>query len=158
MTDVAKPQSVQRPQPLPNDLTSPFWDAARDGVLALQRCSGCARFHHPPLAYCPECHSNSFAFTPVSGRGTVYTYTIMRQARVVGFEDMVPYACLAVEIDEQPGVLVVGNLVEADPESARVGMRVEVRFEPLGEGMQLPQFAPQQQQGDRGSLPLKGSA
>ena len=70
----------------------------------------------------------------------------MRQARVIGFEDMIPYACMAVEIDEQPGLLVVGNLVEADPESVRVGMRVEVRFEPIGEdGMMLPQFALMQQ-------------
>ncbi|HZS13265.1 MAG TPA: OB-fold domain-containing protein [Candidatus Dormibacteraeota bacterium] len=143
MTELRRPQQVHRPQPVPNEMTAPFWDAARQGVLALQRCTGCSRFHHPPLPYCPECHANSFEYAPVSGRGTVWSYTIMRQARVVGFEDMIPYAAMAVEIDEQPGLLVVGNLVEADPESVHVGMRVEVRFEPIGdEGMMLPQFAP----------------
>jgi uncharacterized OB-fold protein len=143
MTELRRSARVQRPMPVPNETTAPFWEAARHRILALQRCSGCSRLHHPPLLYCPECHSNTFEWTEVSGKGTVWSYTIMRQARVVGFEDMIPYACMAVEIDEQPGVLVLGNLVEADPESVRVGMRVEVRFEPIGDdGMLLPQFAP----------------
>jgi uncharacterized OB-fold protein len=143
MTEVHPPLQVQRPQPELTPLTAPFWEATRMDRLALQRCTGCGRFHHPPLPLCPECHSSSFEYRPVSGRGTVYEYTVMRQARVVGFEDLVPYACLVVEIDEQPGVFVIGNLVGAPADSARVGMRVEVRFEPYGaDGTQLPQFAP----------------
>ncbi|HXA28416.1 MAG TPA: OB-fold domain-containing protein [Candidatus Angelobacter sp.] len=143
MTELRRPLRVQRPEPQVTPLTAPFWEATRAGLLALQRCTACGRFHHPPVPLCPECHSSSFEATPVSGRGTVYEYTVMRQARVMGFEDLVPYACLVVEIDEQPGVFVVGNLVDAPAADARVGMRVAVRFEPYGdEGLQLPQFAP----------------
>jgi uncharacterized OB-fold protein len=143
MTQLRRPLRVHRPEPQVSSLTAPFWEATRHGRLALQRCTACARFHHPPVPLCPECHSSSFEYAPVSGRGTVYQYTLMRQARVVGFEDLVPYACLVVEIEEQPGVFVVGNLVEANPASARVGMDVELRFEPYGDdGLQLPQFAP----------------
>lgn len=143
MTELRRPLRVQRPEPQVTPLTAPFWEATRHGLLSLQCCTGCGRFHHPPVPLCPECHSSGFEQRPVSGRGTVYQYTVMRQARVLGFEDLVPYACLVVEIDEQPGVFVIGNLVEADAGDARVGMRVEVRFEPYtDDGLQLPQFAP----------------
>ncbi|HEV7679155.1 MAG TPA: OB-fold domain-containing protein [Candidatus Dormibacteraeota bacterium] len=143
MTELRRPLRVQRPLPQVTALTAPFWEATREGVLALQRCTACARFHHPPVPLCPECHASGFEYAPVSGRGTVYQYTVMRQARVIGFEDLVPYTCLVVEIAEQPGVFVVGNLVDAGGARARVGMEVELRFEPYGEdGLQLPQFAP----------------
>jgi uncharacterized protein len=143
MTELRRPLGVQRPQPELTSLSAPFWEGAGQGRLVLQRCSACARFHHPPVPLCPECHCSEFEATPVSGRGRVSHFTVMRQARVVGFEDLVPYACLVVEIDEQPGVHVVGNLVDAPADAAHVGMRVEVRFEPFGdEGMQLPHFAP----------------
>jgi len=142
MTELRRPLRVQRPEPLVTPLTAPFWEATRRGLLSLQRCTTCARFHHPPVPLCPECHSSSFEYRPVSGRGTVYQFTVMRQARVIGFEDLVPYACVVVEIDEQPGVLLMGNLVDADPFDACVGMRVAVQFEPYGGGLQLPQFAP----------------
>jgi uncharacterized protein len=143
MTELRRPLRVQRPEPQVTPLTAPFWEATRQGLLSLQRCTACARFHHPPVPLCPECHSSRFEYRPVSGRGTVYQYTVMRQARVIGFEDLVPYACVVVEIDEQPGVLLMGNLVDADPFDAHVGMRVAVQFEPYGDGgLQLPQFAP----------------
>jgi uncharacterized OB-fold protein len=73
----------------------------------------------------------------------------MRQPRVLGFEAIVPYACLAIEIDEQEGVIVMGNLLGVPADSARVGMRVQVRFEPLGgeSDLLLPQFEPLSREG-----------
>ena len=133
---------AKRPIPAPTSLTEPFWAAARERRLAIQRCEQCGRFHHPPQPMCPDCHANSLSFETVSGRGTVYEYTIMRDARVQGFSESIPYACVAVELAEQPGLLVVGNLVGASPEDARVGLRVEVTFEEIGEGFVLPQFRP----------------
>jgi len=151
MAKLQRPLRVSRPLPELTQLSAPFWEAARHGQLALQRCTACGRFHHPPVPLCPECHASTFEQAPVSGSGTVYQYTVMRQARVVGFEDLVPYACVVVEIDEQPGVLVVGNLVGGPADAARVGMRVQVRFEPYGDdGLRLPQFAPLSPLGSEG--------
>ena len=138
----------RRPLPVPTALTEPFWDAARQGRLALQCCTNCDRFRHPPVPLCPYCHSSAFEYREVSGAGTVYEYSVMRQPRVAGLEVLVPFACLVVEIDEQPGLLVVGNLVDAPADQARVGMRVQVRFEDIGEdGLRLPQFAPHDEKG-----------
>jgi hypothetical protein len=75
--------------------------------------------------------------------GTVYEYSIMRQARVMGLEGLVPYTCVIVEIDEEPAVFIAANLIGISPDEVRVGMRVKVRFEPVGDGeMYLPQFVP----------------
>jgi len=140
MTDVLS--RPQRPQPVVDELTAPYWAAAVQGRLVIRRCSDCGRFRNPPSPICPDCHSESATWTEVSGRGTVYQYTVLRQPRVGGFESVIPYACIVVELDEQPGLLFVANLVDADVDVARVGLRVQVQFEPLEDGLKLPQFAP----------------
>lgn len=76
----------------------------------------------------------------VSGRGTVHSYTVMRQPLVAGFENSIPYTCLVVELEEQPGLLIVGNLEDPPTAGVAVGQGVEVVFEPIDEGFVLPQF------------------
>ena len=122
------------------DLTRPFWDAAREGRLVIQRCAACRRYNHPPRTACDACLSTDLAFEEVSGRGTVWSFTVMHQKSVAGFEDAVPYLTALVELDEQPLLLLVTNLPETDPASVRIGGRVHVIFEPLGDGLMLPQF------------------
>jgi Rubredoxin-like zinc ribbon domain (DUF35_N) len=68
---------VTRPIPVPNEWTMPFWDAARRGVLELQRCRNCGHFQHPPYATCTQCVATDLKFEPVRGVGTIYAYTIM---------------------------------------------------------------------------------
>ncbi len=132
---------IRRPALDPSPLSAPFWAAAARGELAIQACTGCSKMHHPPVPVCPDCHGTAFDFAVVAGTGAIYECSVMRQARVVGFEAMVPYACVVVELDEQPGLLVVGNLLGAPVEAARVGSAVRVHFEPYGQGdLQLPQF------------------
>jgi uncharacterized OB-fold protein len=80
----------------------------------------------------------------MSGRGRIYAFTIMHERSVVGFEDAVPYACIAVELAEQPRLIVVSNLVGAPATAARVGMLVAVEFEQTSGGVTLPQFRPDQ--------------
>ena len=67
MSDWSK---VTRPIPVPNEWTKPFWDAAKQGVLALQRCQACGHFQHPPYATCVSCMAIDLAFEPVSGKGS----------------------------------------------------------------------------------------
>ncbi len=78
----------------------------------------------------------------MSGKGTVYTFVVMRDQRVRGFQDRVPYVNVWVELEEQPFLTVVANLVDAEPKEARIGMPVEVTFERLTEDVALPQFRP----------------
>ena len=137
MSDWAK---VTRPIPVPNEWTKPFWDAARRGVLELQRCRACRRFQHPPYPTCVNCMSIELAFEPVRGEGAIYAYTIMYHAGDRRFASAIPYASIIVELDEAPGALMAGNLLEAPYTEAKVGRRVEVVFEPLNDDITLPQF------------------
>src|SRR5213083_1641660 len=128
MSDWSK---VTRPIPVPNELSRPFWDAARQKVLALQRCQACKHFQHPPYATCVRCMGIDLKFEPVSGKGAIYAYTIMYHAGDKRFAAAIPYASIIVELDEAPGALLAGNLLEAPYTEAKVGRRVEVIFQPL---------------------------
>jgi uncharacterized OB-fold protein len=129
-----------RPIPVPTPLTQPFWDAAKERRLVIQRCRKCRRYFHPPVQFCLNCFSEDLAFEPVSGRGRIHARTVMHDPRIRGFEESVPFAIVAVELDEMAGLLLVANLLGSTPEEARIGSRVEVDFEPIGDGFVLPQF------------------
>jgi uncharacterized protein len=137
MSDWSK---VTRPIPVPNEWTKPFWDAAKQGVLELQRCQSCGHFQHPPYATCTQCVSTDLKFEPVRGVGTIYAYTIMYHTGDKRFAPAVPYASIIVELGDAPGALMAGNLLEAEYTEAKVGRRVEVVFEKLNDDITLPQF------------------
>ncbi|HEX2827487.1 MAG TPA: OB-fold domain-containing protein [Burkholderiales bacterium] len=135
---------VTRPIPVPNEWTRPFWDAAKEGRLALQRCQSCRQFQHPPYATCVNCVSTDLKFEPVSGKGSIYAYTIMYHTGDKRFAPAVPYASIIVELDDAPGALLAGNLLDAEYTEAKVGKRVEVTFQRLNDDFTLPQWRPAQ--------------
>jgi uncharacterized OB-fold protein len=137
MSDWSK---VTRPIPVPNEWTKPFWDAAKRGVLELQRCQSCGHFQHPPYATCTQCIATDLKFEPVRGLGTIYAYTIMYHTGDKRFASTVPYASIIVELDDAPGALMAGNLLGSEYTEAKVGRRVEIVFEKLNDDITLPQF------------------
>jgi uncharacterized OB-fold protein len=137
MSDWSK---VTRPIPVPNEWTKPFWESAKQAVLSLQRCQACKRFQHPPYATCVNCMSVDLKFEPVSGKGAIYAYTIMYHTGDKRFAPAVPYASIIVELDDAPGALLAGNLLDAEYTEAKVGRRVEVTFQKLNDDFTLPQF------------------
>ena len=146
--------SPQRPRPVPDALSRPFWEAAARGELAIQRCDGCGRYQHPPRPLCEGCAESRFSYPAVSGRGRVHGYTTNHQRNVAGFEDAVPYVNLIVELEEQPMLCLVGDLPADEADWVAVGAPVEVRFEPFGDAAggaaALPQFGPAREGGDGG--------
>jgi uncharacterized OB-fold protein len=136
--------TVSRPVPVPDAKTQPFWDAAARSQLVIERCDDCGLYSNPPPPICPRCHSSKLTFQPVSGRGTIYAVTINHYGAVKGFQNAVPYAVIAVELEEQQGLLFLANLVNAPASAATVGLSVAVTFEPLEGGLKLPQFQPRQ--------------
>jgi uncharacterized OB-fold protein len=130
----------RRATPVPDELTEPYWQAAREQRLVMQRCVACRTYIHPPFPMCTSCYSTELSFEEVSGRGTIYSSSTMHEPMVAGFEDSLPYVCVVVELDEQPGLLMLTNLVDATADDARCGARVEVGFEEIDGGFLLPQF------------------
>src|SRR5882762_10654033 len=106
MTTISDWSKVTRPIPVPNEWTKPFWESAKRGVLALQRCQACKHFQHPPYATCVRCMAIDLAFEPVSGKGAIYAYTIMYHAGDRRFAAAIPYASIIVELDDAPGALL----------------------------------------------------
>ena len=137
---VADWSKATRPIPVPNEVTKPFWEAAKRGEVALQRCQACGHFQHPPHANCSNCMSTNLAFEPVRGQGSIYSYSVQFHGGDQRFAQVVPYAVVIVELDDAPGALMAGNLLDVPWQEAKVGRRVEVVFEKLNDDFELPQF------------------
>ncbi len=125
--------------PEPDEVSRFYWEAARQDVLMVQRCQPCGWYLHPPGVVCPRCLSEDLVPTAVSGRGRVYAYTVANQAFDAAFTGSVPYLLALVELDEQPGLRLLTNLVGASPAQVESGAPVTVTFEPRG-AWRLPQF------------------
>jgi uncharacterized OB-fold protein len=131
----------ERPLPVRDERNKYYWDGAREGKLVLLQCTGCATFVHPPTrAMCPSCRSEELKPTEVSGRGTVYSWSIMHSGGNPGFEDRIPYAVLVVELAEQSGLITIGNLDGIAPADLAIGEPVEVTFEKINDDVTLPQW------------------
>jgi uncharacterized OB-fold protein len=123
--------------PRRNAETTPFWDACAAGRLMLPKCDGCGQLIWYPRRFCPFCATHSVTYVEVSGRGTVYTFTIMRRGDGP-FREKSPYVLAYVQLDEGP--IMMTNIVGVDPESVEVGQAVRVVFEPAGDGDAIPRF------------------
>jgi len=134
--------AYRKPLPVADERSAAYWDGARHRQLMIQRCSACGRWIHYPKATCPACGGTELRPMPVSGRGVVYTFTVSHYLGAPGFEDEVPYVVVLVELEEQEGLRVVGNLRDCSREQLHVGMPVEVLFEDVTPEVTLPQFRP----------------
>lgn len=103
-----------------------FWTGGADGQLLVPHCGRCEKWFLPVAPDCPVCGTDLEA-RPVSGLGTVFTYTVNHHA----FHPAVPlpYVIAIVELDEGPGLRIATNIVDCEPDSVTTGMPVEVRFE-----------------------------
>ena len=127
--------------PPTSEMTQPYWDAARRDELVVQQCADCDLRPFPPRAHCPQCGSAQLEWRKMSGRGTVYTYTIAHRPPHPVFTAQSPVAIAVVELEEGPRM--ISNIVGCDPAGIAVGMAVEVSFEAIDDSdVVLPVFAP----------------
>ncbi len=129
-----------RPVPAPDDVSGFFWEAAAEHRLVLQRCRSCRKLQYPPEICCVHCQSDEFDLAELTGTGVLYSYAVVERALHAGFVDKLPYVVAFVELDEQPGLRILTNLVDVPPGTElSCGMPVEVTFEERGV-VTLPQF------------------
>ena len=127
------------PPPMADATTLPWWNAAAEHRLVVQRCASCEHTRLPPAPVCPECLGKQLAPHAVSGRATVLTYTLNHQPWVPAPDH--PYAIAIVEVDEQPGLRLMTNIVNCPVEDVRIGMPVQVVFE-AHDDVHIPLFEP----------------
>ena len=130
--------TAPRPAPAVTDLNRAFWTGGATGRLLIQRCR-CGRWNHPPTDACPTCGSRELDVEPVSGRGTVFTYTVNRH--VFDPSVPVPYVIAIVELVEQAGLRITSNIVNCPVDEVTVGTPVQATFEQQGE-LSIPLFEP----------------
>ena len=133
MAPPTTPRERTYPAPEPNPETKRFWEAAAQGQLLLKKCGDCGEVHYYPRALCPFCGSDRTDWQAASGRGTVYSWSVMRRAET-------PYAIAYVTLDE--GVTMMTNIVDCDLDGIRIGQPVRVVFKPTAGGPPLPAFTP----------------
>lgn len=137
METVAKP-----PIPVPDELTEFFWKGVRAHKLMILRCRSCGHFIHYPRPVCEKCLSEDLAPVEVSGRATLYSYTITMKPWHPFWVDKVPYVLATVELSEQEGLKMLTNLIECPHDAIEVGMPLEVTFREVSEDLTLPCFKP----------------
>ena len=133
-------ETASKPVPIPDTVSAPFFDGARDGRLMLQHCSRCGGWSFPVRERCPHCFAGNLGWRAASGRGTLYTFAIMHQVMNPGFADAVPYNVAQIDLEE--GVRMVANIVGVANDALRIGMRLEVCFENVGDDVSVPKFRP----------------
>ena len=129
------------PIPVVDQDTQPFWDGCARSELLLQCCRKCQTWWHPPSPICPNCFSAEYDWTPSSGKGTVYTFSVIHHPFRRNWEALVPYVVGVIELEEGPHIL--SNVVGVEPDAVEVGMRVAVSFEQMSDTISLPLFRPE---------------
>ena len=118
--------------------TRPFWDGAALGRLVVERCCMCGLHVHPPRGVCRRCRRRDLEWVDVRDRGVVATFTVNHHPWWPGLE--VPYVLALVEFPDRPGLEVLGRVRGLPADAVRVGMIVEVGFEPGPSGTPIPSF------------------
>jgi uncharacterized protein len=134
--------ALPTPAPFVTPEVKPFWDATSTGRLLLPRCADCDTVIWYPRPFCPRCASLNIAWFEASGRGSIYSFTVNRrgQADLPEYREAGTYVLAYVELEEGPRVMT--NIVECEPNSVRIGQRVEVVFHDTGRGAALVRFRP----------------
>lgn len=117
-------------------LTRPFWDAVAQGRLMLPLCNACKRHFFRPEVACTHCFATDWQWVEASGRGCLYSYSVLHKAPAPGFQ--VPLVLAVVELDEGP--CMFSNVVGVEMENIRIGMPLQVAFEQVAAGIFLPRF------------------
>ena len=125
-----------------NAWTQPFWEATAGHKLVVARCTHCGSFRMPPTPFCPKCQSQSIDWPTLSGRGTVYSYTVVERAILPGMEAHLPYVPAVIELEGAGGARLISNVVDVEVGAISVGMPVSLLWDDHASGVALPRFAP----------------
>ena len=131
-----------------DELTQPFWEGCAAGELRIQACASCGRRRHPPRPMCPACQSLEIRWDVMSGNGRVWSFVVPHPPLLPAFMPVAPYNVVVVELDEDPEIRLVGNLLadpdgainEVDPATITIGERVRVVFQHADEDVFLPRW------------------
>ena len=132
--------AVEFPYPIPEYGTEPYWEACNREQLVMQRCDRCSKFRWHPSPLCTHCSADGFSWEPLCGRGKITTWTVVTHPVHPAAFERVPYVVVEVELDEQPGLRMLSNLIDANEEDIGFDSPVTVAFTTHSNGQKLPVF------------------
>ena len=132
--------SYQKPVPIPDEASQPFYDGARDHRLMIQKCATCGVVIWPVKSRCDNCIQPTVNWVQASGKATLYSFALMHQVYHPGFASEVPY--IIAQVDLQEGLRILTNIIGCSSSDLQIGMPLEVAFEAITDEVTLPKFRP----------------
>jgi hypothetical protein len=126
----------------PDVWTAPFWEATREHRLTAPKCTSCGEFRMPPAPFCWNCRTQGLEWIELSGRGTVFTFVIVRKALIPQLADAIPNVVAVIDLEGAPGCRLVGNVLQIEPEAVEIGMPVVVAWDDIDDMVTIPRFVP----------------
>lgn len=120
-------------EPNTNPEVKPYWDACNEGRLVLRKCGGCGKVHYYPRGICPFCFSTDGSWVDASGKGKIYSFSVMERANP-------PFTLAYVTLEE--GVSMMTNIIDCDFSKITIGQDVKVVFQDSDTGQKVPMFTP----------------
>lgn len=134
--------AIYPPLPGITPLTQFFWDGIKQRKLLILQCQNCGHHVHVPRPVCNRCRSLDLQPVEMSGRATLYGYTVVMQAFHPYYTDKIPYTLAVVELVEEPGLRMTTQIVDCPEADLRTGMDVELVWTEVAPEMILPYFRP----------------
>jgi uncharacterized OB-fold protein len=127
---------------------APFWAACAAGELRIQACAACGRRRMPPRPMCPWCRSTDAQWELMSGRARVWSFVVAHPPLLPAYAEQAPYNVVVVELDDDPSIRLVGNVVASagagldsvDPSELAIGQPLRVVFSLVADDVWLPQW------------------
>jgi hypothetical protein len=132
--------AYKKPLPLPYVDSKEYWSRLKQHELWLQKNKTTGLVWYPPQPMAPDTLDDDWEWTKMSGRGTVYSFTVHHFTYVPSFKDEVPYNTALIELEE--GARILSNVTDCANEDLRIGMPVEVWFDDVTGDVTLPKFRP----------------
>ncbi len=127
-----------KPLPIVTNENRPFWEGCRQGKLLLQYCDQCQHHQFYPRLYCMQCGFTKPRWVEASGRGVIYSYTIIHRNKSPEFMQNTPYNVAIVQLEEGPRMM--SNIVDTPAEDLRIGLSVTIIFDPVTVEISVPRF------------------
>ena len=127
-----------KPVPVIDERSRPWWDASRRHELLLQSCGICGHVAFPPVSCCPNCRAADPSWIPASGRGTIWSWTVFHKSYFTGFAADIPYAVAIVELDEGPRLWT--QVIGVPNSDLSIGLAVRAVFDDVTAEVTLVKF------------------
>lgn len=136
------PDTMPRPVPTMDD--AGFWASCRERRLRFQACAACGMPRHPPTPVCPACRSTKVAWVDAPDEAEIYTFTVIHHASHPAVRERLPYVGAVIVFPSLAGVRLVSNVTDCPPSAVRIGMKVALWWDDVGDGVLVPRFRPRE--------------